>query len=62
MVSFTSLLLYPRKTAPGTYFIGGWVGAQARLNIMEKRKISCPYWESNLFSSIFNILWNLKAH
>jgi hypothetical protein len=32
----------PRKTAPGTYFIGGWVGPQASLDVMEKRKFFLP--------------------
>jgi hypothetical protein len=37
-----------RERAPITHWIGGWVGPRAGLNTMEKRKIFCPYEESNL--------------
>ena len=31
----------------GIYWIGAWVGPRAILDILEKRKISCPCWDSN---------------
>jgi hypothetical protein len=48
MVSFTPLPLYPGETAPDTHCIGSWVGFRAGMDVMEKRKISFPYRESNL--------------
>jgi hypothetical protein len=36
-----------RETAPSTHCIGGWVGPRFSLDIMEKRKVSCHYQESN---------------
>jgi hypothetical protein len=47
MVSSQSLLLTIRERAPSTNFMRGWVGPRAGLGIRAKRKISCPYWESN---------------
>jgi hypothetical protein len=38
VVSFTPRPLYPRERAPGTHWIGGWVGPRAGLDDMEKRK------------------------
>jgi hypothetical protein len=32
-------LFTPRKRAPGTYWIGGWVGRRAVLDAVVKRKI-----------------------
>jgi hypothetical protein len=40
-----------REKALGTHCIGGWVGPRVGLNVMEKRKISCPYREWNPDSS-----------
>jgi hypothetical protein len=34
------------ETAPCIHWIGGWAGLRAGLDLMEKRKIACPYWES----------------
>jgi ribosome modulation factor len=36
-----------RKRAPGTHWIGGWVGPRADLESVLKTKISCPCRESN---------------
>jgi hypothetical protein len=37
----------PRERAPGTYWIGGWVGPRAVLDAVVKRKIPSPHRESN---------------
>jgi hypothetical protein len=37
----------PRERAPGTPWIGGWVGSRAVLDTVVKRKISSPRRESN---------------
>jgi hypothetical protein len=37
----------PREGAPGTHWIGGWVGPRAVLDVVVKRKIPNPRWESN---------------
>jgi hypothetical protein len=42
----------PRKRAPGTHWIGGWVGPRAVLDAVVKRKISSPRRESNLRTPI----------
>jgi hypothetical protein len=42
VVSFTPRQLYLRERAPGTHWIGGWVGPTARLDVMEKRKYLVP--------------------
>jgi hypothetical protein len=44
------------ETALGIHFIGGWVGPIAGLDIMEKRKISCPYWELTPDSLVIYLL------
>jgi hypothetical protein len=36
----------PRERAPGTHWIGGWVGLRASLDAVAKEKFSCPPWES----------------
>jgi hypothetical protein len=36
-----------RERAPGTHWIGGWVGPRAVLDAVVKRKISSPHRESN---------------
>jgi hypothetical protein len=38
MVIFTPQPLYPGERAPGTHWIGGWVGPRAGLENVEKRK------------------------
>jgi hypothetical protein len=37
----------PRKRAPGTHWIGGWMGPRAVLDAVMKRKIPRPRRESN---------------
>jgi hypothetical protein len=38
VVSFTPLPLNPRERAPGTHWIGGWLGPRAGLDDVENRK------------------------
>jgi hypothetical protein len=45
--SFTPVLLYFCGIAPSTHCMASWVGLKSSLDIKEKRKISCPYQESN---------------
>jgi hypothetical protein len=57
----------PRKRAPGTQWIGGWVGPRAVLDVVVKRKIPSPRWEWNpltpivqpvvVQSSLVNVSW-----
>jgi len=35
-----------KKKNPATHEIGGWVSPIAGLDDLEKRKISCPCWDS----------------
>jgi hypothetical protein len=37
----------PRERAPGTHWVGGWVGTRAVLDAVVKRKIPSLRWESN---------------
>jgi hypothetical protein len=37
----------PRERASGTYWIGGWVGLRAGLDVVSKRKTSSSRQESN---------------
>jgi hypothetical protein len=37
----------PKERAPGTHWIGGWVGPRAVLDAVVKRKIPSPCRESN---------------
>jgi hypothetical protein len=37
----------PPGIEPLAHCIVGWVGPRASLNVMEKRKITCPYRKSN---------------
>jgi hypothetical protein len=41
-----------RERAPGTNWIGGWVGPRANLDAVVKRKIPGPRRESNLRTPI----------
>jgi hypothetical protein len=36
----------PRERAPGTHWIGGWVGSRAGLDAVVTRKIPSPYRDS----------------
>jgi hypothetical protein len=40
------------ERAPSSHSVEGWAGPRAGLNIMEKRRIYCPYRESELDSSV----------
>jgi len=37
--------LSPRKRAPGTHWIGGWVSPRGGLDAVVKRKIPSPWWD-----------------
>jgi hypothetical protein len=37
----------PRERAPGTHWIGGWMGLRAILDAVVKRKIPSSHQESN---------------
>jgi hypothetical protein len=37
----------PGDRAPGTHWIGGWMGPITGLDALYERKISCPFGESN---------------
>jgi hypothetical protein len=52
VVSFTPRPLYPRERAPGTDWIGGWVGPRAVLDAVVKRKIPSSLRELNLRTPI----------
>jgi hypothetical protein len=63
VVRFTPRPLYPRERAPSTHCVGGLLGPRAGL--VEKRKNSFPYWESNpgtrSFITVFTtIKWSLS--
>jgi hypothetical protein len=47
MVNFTTLLFYPWGNSPLYPLYSRLVGPGATLDIVEERKISCLYWESN---------------
>jgi hypothetical protein len=40
-------LFTPKERAPGTHWIGGWVGPRAGLDAVVKRNISRPYRDSS---------------
>jgi hypothetical protein len=37
----------PRERAPGTHWMGGWVGPRAGLDTVVKRKVPSACWDSN---------------
>jgi hypothetical protein len=43
------------KAPPSTHWIG-WVGPKIGLDAVEKRKISCPYQQSNLAQPAHSLL------
>jgi hypothetical protein len=47
VVSFTPRLFYPRERAPGTHWIGGWVGPRAGPDMVLKWKTPSPCRESD---------------
>jgi hypothetical protein len=49
VVNFTARALYSRERAPGTHWIGGWVGPRTGLDDMEKKRV--PYRDSNFDTS-----------
>jgi hypothetical protein len=52
VVNFTPRPLYPQGKAPGTHWIGGWVGLRAVLDTVLKRKIPSPRRGSKLRTPI----------
>jgi len=46
VVSFTPRPLYPRERVQGVNWTGDWVGPRA-MDMMAKRKITCPRRKSN---------------
>jgi hypothetical protein len=46
----------PRERAPGTHWIGGWVGPRAILDAMVKRKLPSPRREWNPRTSIVQLI------
>jgi hypothetical protein len=37
----------PKERAPGTHWLGGWVGPRTVLDAVMKKKIPSPRWQSN---------------
>jgi hypothetical protein len=58
-------LFIAEETAPDTHFTGGWVDLRVSLDVMEKRKVSCPYRESNpdslAIQSLYRLFWLLSG-
>jgi hypothetical protein len=56
----------PRERAPGTHWIGGWVGPRAVVDAMVKRKIPSPRRESNprtpIVQPVASALYRLSYH
>jgi len=46
----------PKERAPGTHWIGDWVGTRVILDMVMKRKISSPCQESNPRTSIIQLI------
>jgi hypothetical protein len=43
----------PRERAPGTHWIGGWVGPRAVLEAVVKKKIPSPHWREGHKLQVF---------
>jgi hypothetical protein len=56
MVSFTPLLLYPRRNSPHFPSYRRLGEFRALLAVIEKRKITYPYWKSNPDSSVVQLV------
>jgi len=41
----------PRERAPSTHWVGGSMGPRAGLDMMVRKQIPSPYWDSNPQSS-----------
>jgi hypothetical protein len=52
VIGFAHLRFTLRETEPGTHFIGGWVDPWDGVDVLEKRKMSCLYRQSNPDSSV----------
>jgi hypothetical protein len=42
------------ESAPSIYWIEGWMELWARLDIVTKRELPAPYWESDLGHPVYN--------
>ena len=45
------VVLTPPEMSTSTHWMGGSMGPSAGLDALEKKKITCPCWDSNLWSS-----------
>jgi hypothetical protein len=55
----TPIALIPVEIAPGTHWIGGWVGPSIGLKAVAMRKSPCHYRESNLRRSACSLFTTL---
>jgi hypothetical protein len=46
----------PGERAPGTHWIGGWVGPRAGLDDVEKRKLILPQFVYKFYILFYNML------
>jgi hypothetical protein len=46
------LILNPGERAPDIYSLGGWAELRVGVDAVEKRQITCPYWDSNRDSCV----------
>ena len=47
----------PLGKSLGSHLMEGWVGPRTSLDILARRKISCPYWDSNQDSIVTMLSW-----